>query len=208
MAEPTGPRCKCQFCTSPSSFLRLIKHGPSSTLKTTISLTPYEPSRVESLPSEILLQIFSHLDPVNSTCFGLASKRFYPIHCELHRSVKLTREAEDGKGRELRKLLDEWKGAWLMWNSVRGKWVCPIFYGVLLKEGREEWEVKGKDMRVGEERMLEESEAIERRVRLREMGRKREAEEKVKRENEVRVLGWLLTVPGTIERNTQKIDTS
>jgi len=55
---------------------------------------------------------------------------------------------------------------------------------------------------------LEESEAIERRVRLREMGRKREAEEKVKRENEVRVLGWLLTVPGTIERNTQKIDTS
>lgn len=67
-----------------------------------------------------------------------------------------------------------------MWNSVRGKWVCPIFYGVLLKERREKWEVKRKDMRAREERRLEESEGIERRVRVREMARSKEAEEKRK----------------------------
>jgi hypothetical protein len=157
-----------------------MKRGPSSILESTISLTPHEPSKLESLLSEILLQIFSNLDPVHSTCFGLASKRFYPIHCELHGSVKLTRVAEDGEKRELRKLLDGWKGTWLMWNSVRGKWVCPIFYGVLLKERREKWEVKRKDMRAREERRLEESEGIERRVRVREMARSKEAEEKRK----------------------------
>jgi len=94
-----------------------------------------------------------------------------------------------------------------MWNSVRGKWVCPIFYGVLLKEGRVKWEVKRKAMIVREERRLEESEAIERSVREREMKRRKEMEEEMKRENDASVLGWLLTmlrsISGRIGRSTQ-----
>jgi len=76
-----------------------------------------------------------------------------------------------------------------MWNSVRGKWVCPIFYGVLLKEGREKWEMKRKAMILREERWLEESDAIERSVRESQMKCRRKMEEEMKRENDARVLG-------------------
>lgn len=33
-----------------------------------------------SMPTELHLLIFSHLDPIDSTCFGLSHPSFYPLH--------------------------------------------------------------------------------------------------------------------------------
>lgn len=39
---------------------------------------------LESLPNELLLEIFSHLDKIDSTCLGLASPNIYPIYTAIH----------------------------------------------------------------------------------------------------------------------------
>jgi hypothetical protein len=39
---------------------------------------------LESLPNELLLEIFSHLDKIDSTCLGLASPKIYPVYTEIH----------------------------------------------------------------------------------------------------------------------------
>jgi hypothetical protein len=39
---------------------------------------------LETLPNELLLEIFSHLDKIDSTCLGLASPKIYPIYRAIH----------------------------------------------------------------------------------------------------------------------------
>ena len=39
---------------------------------------------LESLPNELLLEIFSHLDKIDSTCLGLASPKVYPVYRAIH----------------------------------------------------------------------------------------------------------------------------
>ena len=43
-------------------------------------------SPISTLPPELVDNIFSYLDPVESTCLGLISKRFYLTHRQLHGS--------------------------------------------------------------------------------------------------------------------------
>ena len=47
------------------------------------------PSALASLSTELLLQIFSYLDPVHSTCLGLSCRRLYHIHFSKHKTVHL-----------------------------------------------------------------------------------------------------------------------
>jgi hypothetical protein len=42
-----------------------------------------------TLPSEIMLMIFSYLNPSPSVCLGLSSKLLYPLHRSLHGKVPL-----------------------------------------------------------------------------------------------------------------------
>jgi hypothetical protein len=46
-------------------------------------------SQLASLSTELLLQIFSYLDPVHSTCVGLACRRLYQIHFSKHKRIPL-----------------------------------------------------------------------------------------------------------------------
>jgi hypothetical protein len=39
---------------------------------------------LETLPNELLLEIFSHLDNIDSTCLGLASPKIYPVYRAIH----------------------------------------------------------------------------------------------------------------------------
>jgi hypothetical protein len=47
------------------------------------------PTNVLSLSTELLVQIFGHLDPVHSTCFGLVSRRLWAIHTSLNKKIAL-----------------------------------------------------------------------------------------------------------------------
>ncbi|OBT63974.1 hypothetical protein VE03_06001 [Pseudogymnoascus sp. 23342-1-I1] len=51
------------------------------------ALAPPAPATtLASLPTELHLLIFSSLDPIDSTCFGLTSRHFYTAYRTLHRS--------------------------------------------------------------------------------------------------------------------------
>lgn len=50
------------------SLLPQLKNGPT----------------LENLPTELQLEIFSHLDKIDSTCLGLASPKIYPIYRAIH----------------------------------------------------------------------------------------------------------------------------
>ncbi|WYZ41663.1 hypothetical protein EsH8_V_000558 [Colletotrichum jinshuiense] len=45
---------------------------------------------VFDLPAELHFAIFDHLDPIDSTCFGLTNSHFYNIHRRMHGSVPLS----------------------------------------------------------------------------------------------------------------------
>lgn len=47
-------------------------------------------SCISNLPTEIIYMMFSQLDPIDSTCFGLAAKCFYSIFRYLYRFVPLS----------------------------------------------------------------------------------------------------------------------
>jgi len=59
-----------------SDFSRIFKMARRSSL-------------LPSLPTEALLQIFSYLDPVHSTCLGLACRRLYNVYSLNHRKIPL-----------------------------------------------------------------------------------------------------------------------
>jgi hypothetical protein len=47
------------------------------------------PTNILSLSTELLVQIFGHLDPVHSTCLGLVSRRLWVIHTSLNKKIAL-----------------------------------------------------------------------------------------------------------------------
>lgn len=67
-----------------------------------------------SLPLEIIKFIFEHLDPVESTCLGLASKAFYGMYKFMHRDlIRLDTPWKRGVGGNptmLHGFLKQWAG--------------------------------------------------------------------------------------------------
>ncbi|KUJ10956.1 uncharacterized protein LY89DRAFT_723462 [Mollisia scopiformis] len=59
-------------------------------IETEIFTNAAHTAAIISLPPEILLMIFDHLDPVSSTCLGVTCKNFYPIHRAIHGTVGLS----------------------------------------------------------------------------------------------------------------------
>jgi F-box-like len=121
--------------------------------------TPPVLSSLALLPSELLLKIFSDLDPVYSTCLGLTCKRLYVLHRELHGSVRLETRCHTGRnqGPRLYELLEEWhlpgfEMCWCGHSRVKTARVCPLFLFVLLGEGCADvsrwsvgWRLKGEE---------------------------------------------------------------
>lgn len=70
---------------------------------------------LDTLPTEIHVQIFSNLDPASSACLGLTSKNFYSLFRDLHgvgQVSLLSRTSFCGIGKQLClfELLKEWLG--------------------------------------------------------------------------------------------------
>ncbi|KAG9243384.1 hypothetical protein BJ878DRAFT_119842 [Calycina marina] len=102
-----------------------------------------------SLPPEIQLEIFDTLDPVSSTCLGLTSKQFYPIHRSTHQHVPLYQQTTS-HGMSLCCLLKDWAPNDMILDARSGKLVSSERYRDLGRDRiRRE---KEKDRRVGWER--------------------------------------------------------
>jgi hypothetical protein len=70
---------------------------------------------LDTLPTEIHVQIFSNLDPASSTCLGLSSKKFYSVYGDLYGvgyASLLSRTSFRGIGKQLClfELLKDWMG--------------------------------------------------------------------------------------------------
>ncbi|PMD47929.1 hypothetical protein L207DRAFT_561314 [Hyaloscypha variabilis F] len=79
------------------------------------------------LPTEILLAIFSFLDPVTSTCLGLTCTRLYAMHRSQHPKpidLHLTIDIGERKPAGLRYLIDElFFGKGLLWVAEKKNFV-------------------------------------------------------------------------------------
>jgi hypothetical protein len=80
-----------------------------------------------TLPLEIHLMIFGHLDRCSSTCLALTSKRLYPIHKSL-RGTKIPLAAyctlaDNKTGKHLYKLIWDWMGEDMFYDELTMK-VC------------------------------------------------------------------------------------
>ncbi|KAK1480041.1 F-box domain-containing protein [Colletotrichum cuscutae] len=77
-----------------------VRRPPLPPPRRSYSVTDYEPparihrpsARMDifDLPAELHYAIFDHLDPIDSTCFGLTNSHFYDIHRRMHGPVPLT----------------------------------------------------------------------------------------------------------------------
>lgn len=74
---------------------------------------------LSSLPTELHLLIFSSLDPIDSTCFGLTSRHFYTAYRTTHR----TRVPLNQRRRGPNKL----ESAWEVLGPVAGCRYCGIY---------------------------------------------------------------------------------
>jgi hypothetical protein len=79
---------------------------------------PVTPATILNLPTEIHLEIFSHLNPGASACFGLTCKKFYSIHRSIHGTVSLYTDNYS----ELAEL--DLRVYWRLHNSLED-WVGP-----------------------------------------------------------------------------------
>lgn len=70
--------------TTPEDHDWFLKVTPDLTRR--LSLLPHvrKGPTLEHLPAELQLEIFSHLDKIDSTCLGLASPNLYPIFRAIH----------------------------------------------------------------------------------------------------------------------------
>ncbi|KAH8602913.1 hypothetical protein B0O99DRAFT_604653 [Bisporella sp. PMI_857] len=101
---------------------------------------------LSNLPPEIQLSIFDTLDPVSSTCLGLTSKKFYPLHRSAHKNVGLYDQSSE-KGLPLCYLLKDWAPNDMVLDWRSEKLVSRDRYGDLGRESvRKE---RDKDRRVG-----------------------------------------------------------
>lgn len=103
-------------------------HYPDTTYRTNIT----------TLPNDIKLSVFDHLDPVSSACLGLSSRHLYPSHRYLHKNVSLYEQA-DGNTPLVFQLKD-WAPDNLMLDPRSGKYVSRERYE--RGDGRRSWKKK------------------------------------------------------------------
>jgi hypothetical protein len=77
----------------------------------------------KATPDEIVLEIFSYLDPCTSTCLGLTCKQFYAIHTKIHGKASLfyTVKLNEGMHMHLFYLLHDWVKALVYTQSCSKK---------------------------------------------------------------------------------------
>jgi hypothetical protein len=101
------------------------------------------PPTLTLLPSELLLKIFSHLDPGSSACLGLTCKRLYLLHRSLHGSVRLETRCHTAlspaPGPKLYEMLEEWYGpgfemCWCGHSRVKTARVGPFYFPFYLRK--------------------------------------------------------------------------
>lgn len=63
-----------------------------------------QPTGLATIPTELHYMIFSHLDPIDSTCLALSNSHMYSIHTSLHGKVPLNTR------RKAASPLERWKG--------------------------------------------------------------------------------------------------
>ncbi|KAN0105018.1 hypothetical protein V8E51_010763 [Hyaloscypha variabilis] len=89
--------------------------------------TPAKCFLLRLLPTEVLLGIFSFLDPVTSACLGLTCTRLYAMHRSQHPKpidLHLTIDIGERKPAGLRYLIDElFIGKGLLWVAEKNKFV-------------------------------------------------------------------------------------
>lgn len=74
-------------------------------------------TNLDTLGLDVQLHIFGYLDPIESTCLGLASKKLYAVHVQLHGNVGLDKTSwSKVHHREVRvhHMLRTW-----MWSSAK-----------------------------------------------------------------------------------------
>ena len=76
------------------------------------------------LPPEIHYAIFDLLDPIDSTCLGLASKHFYAIHRSMHGTIPLSTRREGPNDME-------W--AWRLAGKIGGATVASKESGLAMQ---------------------------------------------------------------------------
>ncbi|KAL5624771.1 hypothetical protein BROUX41_004831 [Berkeleyomyces rouxiae] len=93
------PNASVSVSTTTTLALRMVRPKPRKPPRRAFSLMDDEPvvhthrpsERVSllDLPTDIHFAIFDFLDPIDSVCFGLSSRVFYPIHFRLNGRVSL-----------------------------------------------------------------------------------------------------------------------
>ncbi|KAK2606234.1 hypothetical protein QQS21_003405 [Conoideocrella luteorostrata] len=96
-----APRSQCAPSSRRSSTLllqipsrvdreRLIRLRSASSASHSTSDNRRSRLSISDLPAELIYEIFDILDPIDCTCFGLSSKRFYAVLRHLYGSVPLS----------------------------------------------------------------------------------------------------------------------
>ncbi len=119
---------------------------------------------ITTLPADLKLSIFDHLDPASSTCLGLSSRHLYPSHRYMHRNVSLYEQA-DGNTPLIFQLRD-WAPEHLMLDPRTGKYISRERYdrheGRRSGRKRDYWD--GKLRKIGKVTNLRRSDEKLRRV--------------------------------------------
>ncbi|PVH81613.1 hypothetical protein DL98DRAFT_587228 [Cadophora sp. DSE1049] len=123
-------------------------------------------TNITTLPNDIKLSVFDHLDPVSSACLGLSSRHLYPSHRYMHKNVSLYEQADGNV--PLCFQLRDWAPEDLMLDPRSGKYISRERYERHeRREGRSErkrhfWD--GRLRRVGKVMNLRSKEEKLRRV--------------------------------------------
>lgn len=123
-------------------------------------------TNITTLPNDIKLSVFDHLDPVSSACLGLSSRHLYPSHRYMHKHVSLYEQADGNV--PLCFQLRDWAPEDLMLDPISGKYISRERYERhQRREGRSErkrhfWD--GRLRRVGKVMNLRSKEEKLRRV--------------------------------------------
>lgn len=70
--------------TTPEEDEWVFKITPDLVRRLSLLTQPKSGSALESLPTELLLEVFCHLDKIDSVCLGLASPEIYPVYRAIH----------------------------------------------------------------------------------------------------------------------------
>jgi hypothetical protein len=70
--------------TTPEEDEWVFKVTPDLVRRLSLLPQPKTGSTLENLPTELLLEVFKHLDKIDSVCLGLASPEIYPVYRAIH----------------------------------------------------------------------------------------------------------------------------